>query len=115
MTILCGIPIDAGICDQRCGAPPTFAGPILSRKSPRDIGRCRLRCPPSGGLGSVAVDHIVNVTGNARRLIAVLTCCLRDSKHLVGEADKRHRTPMSRAISSPKPTSFGIQDLRGLY
>src|SRR5579859_5279471 len=45
----------------------------------------------SAGLSLIAVDQVVDVAGNARRLIAVLPRRLRDSKHLVGEADKRHR------------------------
>src|SRR5215813_9018161 len=46
---------------------------------------------PLAGLGFIAVDHLVDVGGNARRLIAVLTRRLCDSEHLRGEADKRHR------------------------
>jgi hypothetical protein len=62
----------------------------------------------------VAVDQVIDISGNARRLIAVLTGRLCDGEHLIGEADKRYGTSMSRAMSSPKPTSLGIQDLHAL-
>src|SRR6185437_15441408 len=45
----------------------------------------------SAGLRFIAVNHVVEVAGNTGRLIAVLTRRLRDSKHLGGQADKRHR------------------------
>src|SRR5262245_28992050 len=45
----------------------------------------------SAGPRSIAGDHVVDIGSNARRLVAVVTRRLRDGKHLVGKADKRHR------------------------
>src|SRR5215203_4043822 len=42
-------------------------------------------------LGLLAVDQVVDIAGNTRRLVAVLTGGLRDREHLLGEADERHR------------------------
>src|SRR5712671_5767118 len=55
--------------------------------------RCKRtqRPAPLAGPSFIAVDHVVDVAGDARRLIAVLTRRLCDSEHLGGEADKRHR------------------------
>src|SRR3954447_6195554 len=42
-------------------------------------------------LGLRAVDQVVDVAGDTRRLVAVLTGRLRDREHLLGEADEWHR------------------------
>src|SRR5262245_53311474 len=51
----------------------------------------------------LAVDHVVDVAGDARGLITVLTRRLCDRKHLVGEADKRHRDLHVARHVEPEP------------